>query len=269
MGAELLRAEMDRQGMFDNDLRAGTAAIIGGEGGLLKPVREIGYGRTSNERIRGLFGAAKKLSDAQLDALKADDDRFFEAMYGVGTNAGHQLGNTEPGDGAKYRGRGGLQLTGRANYVRYGQLSGHPEIVERPELANDETIGTIIAVAYMLDRYHGGGFERMKAAVGNSIGGPDATKNRLYVQYQASGEFDYHGGDVSTARPTLMRGMKGEAVGIMQRELIADGYHCGRAGDDSDFGGDTEIALNRFKAARGLPADGICDAETWADLTSR
>jgi len=50
------------------------------------------------------------------------------------------LGNTQPGDGKRYLGRGIFQLTGRANYtdmaMRTGQpLVEHPELVETPDLA--------------------------------------------------------------------------------------------------------------------------------------
>ena len=44
------------------------------------------------------------------------------------------LGNTSPGDGWKYRGRGVFQLTGKANYVTFGELSQLP-LVAQPELA--------------------------------------------------------------------------------------------------------------------------------------
>ena len=50
------------------------------------------------------------------------------------------LGNTQLGDGARYIGRGFLQLTGRWNYAAASKALGidlvkHPELVEKPEVA--------------------------------------------------------------------------------------------------------------------------------------
>jgi predicted chitinase len=198
---EILIAAMDRQGMLDNDLRAGTAAICGGETGL-QPHTERGYGGTSNERIRDIFQAARSMSDAELNRLKADDDAFFEAMYGAHTKVGRMLGNTEPGDGARFRGRCLLQLTGRGNYQRYGDMIG-VDLITAPERANEPDISAALTVAYMLDRYKGGGFEKMKRAVGNTVGSTETTKDRLYEQYRRTGEFDYHAPE--TGKPVAPR----------------------------------------------------------------
>lgn len=55
----------------------------------------------------------------------------------------HDLGNTQPGDGFRYRGRGYVQITGRNNYDHFGdQLN--VDLVGNPDLALDPGIAYII-----------------------------------------------------------------------------------------------------------------------------
>jgi len=49
------------------------------------------------------------------------------------------LGNLQPGDGRRFKGRGLIQLTGRANYGEYGRAIGREaELLEKPELVETE-----------------------------------------------------------------------------------------------------------------------------------
>ena len=65
------------------------------------------------------------------------------------------LGNTEPGDGFLYRGAGFGQLTGRANFRRYGQLIG-VELEQHPELACDPQIAAKVLAAFFLHEIRDG-----------------------------------------------------------------------------------------------------------------
>lgn len=70
------------------------------------------------------------------------------AAYDTGPEA-IRLGNTPTadGDGEKYKGRGFLQITGKANYAHYGnQLD--VDLVGTPERALDPTVSAKIAALY-------------------------------------------------------------------------------------------------------------------------
>lgn len=61
------------------------------------------------------------------------------------------IGNRKAPDGERFRGRGFIQLTGRANYDTYGKRLAVP-LVAQPELANDPIIAAQLLTCFLGDR---------------------------------------------------------------------------------------------------------------------
>ncbi|VVN81247.1 glycoside hydrolase family 19 protein [Pseudomonas fluorescens] len=101
-----LNTAMNRYGILGTARAAAFIAQVGHESGQLRYVREI-WGPTAQQLT-------------------------YEGRAG--------LGNTVKGDGSKYRGRGLIQITGRANYAACGEALGldlinKPELLELPQHA--------------------------------------------------------------------------------------------------------------------------------------
>lgn len=61
------------------------------------------------------------------------------------------LGNTRPGDGPRFKGRGYVQLTGRANYETVGDQVGSA-LATHPELANDPNVAGLILAQFLKNK---------------------------------------------------------------------------------------------------------------------
>jgi putative chitinase len=74
-----------------------------------------------------------------------------QRRYDPPTRLARVLGNVQPGDGFRYRGRGLIQLTGRFNYALFGRAL-DLSLVERPELAEGAQASARIACEYWAQR---------------------------------------------------------------------------------------------------------------------
>ena len=70
-----------------------------------------------------------------------------EIASGAGYEGRADLGNTQTGDGKPYKGRGPIQLTGRANYRRVGRQIGI-DLESRPEMVAYPSIGLLVGCVY-------------------------------------------------------------------------------------------------------------------------
>lgn len=181
---QLFLDAMNKGGITDPNMRAAMAAVTEGESRFM-PRSEQDYSNTDNRRIRELFSSVRGMSDANLTELKKNPEAFFNKVYGG------KLGNSQD-EGYKYRGRGYFQLTGKANYERYGKMIG-VDLVSNPDLANDPQIATQIAVAYIQDRYDSANGrtveEKVFRAVGNPVAETEVVKKNAFNEYIKSGEF--------------------------------------------------------------------------------
>lgn len=82
------------------------------------------------------------------------DDRFNK-LYGPQTKVGKRLGNINPDDGARFHGRGYVQLTGRANYVRAGHAF-NIDLTQQRDLAKRPALAYNIAIQGMKDGWFTG-----------------------------------------------------------------------------------------------------------------
>lgn len=180
------------------------------------------------------------------------------------------LGNTRRGDGRRYKGRGLLQLTGRANYRDFGEALG-VDLENNPEAAADPVLSLKIACEYWKRRGSNADCDNddviaVTRKINGGLNGLDDRRQYTSKAKAAVARLEAlmrSGIAEAPGRPVLRRGSRGEDVARLQRHLRDRGLMLAI---DGDFGPATEVAVAAVQAQAGLTPDGIVTAELWAVL---
>ena len=149
--------------------------------------------------LKGLLDAAladKAMVLMALATIRAETARFQPIDEGVSpsnTSDGGQpfdkydnrsdLGNTGAPDGALFKGRGFVQLTGRANYTQFSKAIGlGDQLVKDPDLANDPDIAAQLLAAFLKDK---------EAKIRAALQAGDLTRARRLVNGGSHGLADF------------------------------------------------------------------------------
>jgi putative chitinase len=136
---------MNSEAKFYDTIRAGKllgptldASEVSGLGAILSAMAGAPLAWTAY----ALATAYKETAHTMQPISEYGGDSYFFRRYdphGNRPDLASRLGNTQPGDGARFKGRGYVQLTGRANYARASTKLG-VDLVGHPEKALDDTV---------------------------------------------------------------------------------------------------------------------------------
>ena len=138
---EDLRTGLLRPSLSESEVQ-GCNALLAALGGASWPLSWTAY---------GLATAYHETAHTMQPVTENGSPNYFFRMYdpkGDRPTVAKRLGNVEEGDGAKYCGRGYVQLTGRANYRNAGAALGQP-LEDHPELALEPDLAAKIMVLGM------------------------------------------------------------------------------------------------------------------------
>ena len=134
----------------DGIIGAGTLTALFARMGAQKPIaEELGLAANVHFRTYGILASGLRL--AHFMGQCAHESGGFRYMEEIASGAAYEgradLGNTQPGDGRRFKGRGPIQLTGRANARFYGRKCGI-DFENRPDLMAIPSIGVLTACMY-------------------------------------------------------------------------------------------------------------------------
>ena len=235
------------------------------ESGGFKTLEEnLNYSAKALRAVFGRYFGEPPKADA--DEYARNPEMIANRVYNDAYRK-YKMGNTQEGDGWRFRGRGLKQLTGRENYTNFGKSVGMTAEEAAEYVATPA--GAIESACWFWDTKKLNNIadtddvvKMTKIINGGNIGLEDRQKRYAHALKVLGMEADDLGTDEGHVDVedlgVLRKGCKGEGVKMMQEAL--------GIGADGDFGPGTERALKEWQSANGLTADGIAGPKTLEKL---
>lgn len=253
-------------------------------GGFSTMHERFGY-RSAEDLIGAVRSADDRFSLTQIREAIASGDPSRIATMAYERRA--DLGNSEPGDGWRFHGRGFFQYTGRDNYTRYGEKFG-VDLANDPDRAAEPVLAAKLAVAYWQDKVPRESRDdprRAGAIINGGSNGADARVERSaqwareltpeLIADVGAGRIDLErlaamgtpqsGRRAAAADGVLRQGEAGAEIKLLQQRLnrLGFGDEDGRAlATDGRFGPGTRHAVEAFQREHRLNEDGVAGRAT-------
>lgn len=245
--------------------RVNLVCQVMGETGGCTIVQESG--NYSAARIVEIFGpghSSAAIGPAEAARLAGDGPALFDRTYGLGNpHMAHMLGNTQKGDGWKFRGIGPLQSTGRGAAIRWGDkcradfvtdplVMMKPEYIMLPPLL-EWTAGNLNQAADQDDT------RRIRRVINGGYNGMADVQHwhdLLWPLLRANDNESWQVAAPSNSTAVLQQNLN--ALGASPK-LVADGK----------YGPATIAAVKWFQAIAGVKVDGAAGPITVAAISVR
>jgi len=221
----------------------------------------------SAKALNAVFGKYFARAGRDADEYHRQPEKIANVVYANRMDNG----DTDSGDGWRFRGRGPIQLTGKHNYAKFSEDM-DVDAVDNPDIVSeDKEVALMSAIWYWnsnnLNRYADN--SDIKTLTKRINGGYIGLEDRIHhweMALEALGEEveTHHGSEDEDDSfdldeiGVLRKGARGDGVKMMQEAL--------GIGADRVFGPGTERALKEWQSANGLTADGIAGPATLGEL---
>lgn len=157
----LLISEMEKAGVTNPYSQIGMLSVIGKESGFIPKSENLNYSKERLPEVWGVFSKTGKVVPKGSGAANYNElaeqyennpEKLANFVYGQKPEGlrDSAFGNTQFGDGWKYRGRGFNQLTFKDNYQKYSNIVGI-DLVTDPDALNDLNVAAKVAVLFLIN----------------------------------------------------------------------------------------------------------------------